>query len=349
ATDGISKANLIGTGGVSFVYKGMFDNNDDDSLVAVKVWHLQNQDMVAHVGGFGLARLLGTYSNQNIPTGVKGTIGYAPPVETCTVVGIKSLLNIVSITAALIDVNVAQSKLVLLENFNGNYSKCLRLLYKVNVAEGVNVASEEVSTAELVIEYNVSTSIGYDVSSSLSNTACSAYLRASLEVFNDEFSRLSKMDDDLFTYEVEVANIPCDSKMDNDSEQEADDDMGYDPSDIRGDDEVELTDEESSDDENDIAEDYEWYEALENCKLKDEALRNKAIMEGSIKEDDEESHYKQKRQWNTYTNYDDAYEINHEQYGISRMLFNFVIESVFPYINTAYQDRNALVLPIFYT
>ncbi|GJT68389.1 hypothetical protein Tco_1019869 [Tanacetum coccineum] len=40
---------------------------------------------------------------------------------------------------------------------------------------------------------------------------------ASLEVFNNEVSRLSRMDDDLFTYEVEVANIPCDSKMDNDS------------------------------------------------------------------------------------------------------------------------------------
>ncbi|GKD04351.1 hypothetical protein Tco_1179325 [Tanacetum coccineum] len=106
---------------------------------------------------------------------------------------------------------------------------------------------------------------------------------ASLEVFNDEVSRLSKLDDDLFTYEVEVTNIPCDSKMDNDSEQEVDDDMGYDPYDvafiewlgskifnyktidhytmkalwiywIRGDDEVELTDKESSDDEDDIAE-----------------------------------------------------------------------------------------------
>ncbi|GKC76661.1 uncharacterized mitochondrial protein-like protein, partial [Tanacetum coccineum] len=64
--------------------------------------------------------------------------------------GIKSLLNVVSITTALIDVNAAQSKLVLLENFNENYSKCLRLLYKVNAAEGVNAASEEVSTAELV-------------------------------------------------------------------------------------------------------------------------------------------------------------------------------------------------------
>ncbi|GKD41273.1 retrovirus-related pol polyprotein from transposon TNT 1-94, partial [Tanacetum coccineum] len=65
------------------------------------------------------------------------------------IVGIKSLLNAVSITCDLIDVNAAQSKLVLLENFNENYSKCLRLLYKVNAVEGVNAASEEVSTTEL--------------------------------------------------------------------------------------------------------------------------------------------------------------------------------------------------------
>ncbi|GJX43836.1 hypothetical protein Tco_0260512 [Tanacetum coccineum] len=66
------------------------------------------------------------------------------------IVGIKSLLNVVSITAALIDVNAAQSKLVLLENFNKNYSKFSRLLYKVNAAEGVNAASEEVSTADFL-------------------------------------------------------------------------------------------------------------------------------------------------------------------------------------------------------
>ncbi|GKA67712.1 hypothetical protein Tco_0767629, partial [Tanacetum coccineum] len=65
-------------------------------------------------------------------------------------VGIKSFLMLFGVTAALIDVNAAQSKLVLLENFNENYSKCLRLLYKVNAAEGVNDASEKVSTAELV-------------------------------------------------------------------------------------------------------------------------------------------------------------------------------------------------------
>ncbi|GJR18185.1 putative reverse transcriptase domain-containing protein [Tanacetum coccineum] len=59
-------------------------------------------------------------------------------------VRIKSFLMLFGITIVLIDVNAAQSKLVLLENFNENYSKYLRLLYKVNAA------SEEVSTAELV-------------------------------------------------------------------------------------------------------------------------------------------------------------------------------------------------------
>ncbi|GJZ76599.1 putative ribonuclease H-like domain-containing protein [Tanacetum coccineum] len=39
------------------------------------------------------------------------------------------------VTAALIDVNAAQLKLVLLENFNENYSKCLRLLVKLQLRE----------------------------------------------------------------------------------------------------------------------------------------------------------------------------------------------------------------------
>ncbi|GJY23159.1 hypothetical protein Tco_0396817 [Tanacetum coccineum] len=203
-----------------------------------------------------------------------------------------------------------------------------------------------------------------------------------LEIFNMEVSQLSGMDNDLSTYEVEVANIPCNSKKDDD-----DDDMG-------GDDEVKLTDEESSDNEDVIAEvfridtnifdyetplcsafnefnyllkvdpdlltkdimglrpmkitkmtgstngikiwrddgyynggnlpgtyivenqlhyqDYERYKALEYCELKYEALRNKAITEGFIKEDDDESRYEQKIRWNIYTNYDDAYESNHD-------------------------------------
>ncbi|GJS64917.1 retrovirus-related pol polyprotein from transposon TNT 1-94 [Tanacetum coccineum] len=75
---------------------------------------------------------------------------YAEQEASRRIVGIKSLLNAASITVVLIDVNATQSKLVLLENFNKNYSKCLRLLYKVNATEGVNAASKEVSTAELV-------------------------------------------------------------------------------------------------------------------------------------------------------------------------------------------------------
>ncbi|GJW75615.1 hypothetical protein Tco_0134985, partial [Tanacetum coccineum] len=199
-----------------------------------------------------------------------------------------------------------------------------------------------------------------------------------LEVFNNKVSRLSRMDDDLFTYKVKVDN------MDDDSEHEADNDMGYDPSNVAftelEDDEVELTDEESSDDMDEVAEnkevpwvdekpwtnagvwtkptsvkhtykpfnyktgysewptcswmndgycnggnlprtyiignqlhyqDYEWYEALEDGELKDEALRNKAIMEGLINEGDDESRFEQERRWNIYTNFDDAYEINH--------------------------------------
>ncbi|GKA91225.1 hypothetical protein Tco_0813095 [Tanacetum coccineum] len=35
--------------------------------------------------------------------------------------------------------------------------------------------------------------------------------------------------------------------------------------------------------------DLEWYDALKDSELKDEALRNKAIMEGLIDEDDESS------------------------------------------------------------
>ncbi|GJU76584.1 hypothetical protein Tco_1273654 [Tanacetum coccineum] len=58
--------------------------------------------------------------------------------------------------------------------------------------------------------------------------------------------------------------------------------------------------------------DYEWYKTLEENELKDDALRNKAIMDGFIKEDNDESRYEQKRRWNIYTNYDDAYEINHD-------------------------------------
>ncbi|GJY99842.1 hypothetical protein Tco_0517272 [Tanacetum coccineum] len=62
-----------------------------------------------------------------------------------------------------------------------------------------------------------------------------------------EVSRLSGMANNLFTYKVEVANIRCNSVMNDDLEDETDDDMG-------GDNEVELSDEESFDDEDEITE-----------------------------------------------------------------------------------------------
>ncbi|KAJ0558171.1 putative protein kinase RLK-Pelle-LRR-XII-1 family [Helianthus annuus] len=40
---------------------------------------LLDDEMVAHVGDFGLARFLGTTSYQNSSTGIRGTIGYAAP------------------------------------------------------------------------------------------------------------------------------------------------------------------------------------------------------------------------------------------------------------------------------
>ncbi|KAI3519852.1 hypothetical protein L1887_09069 [Cichorium endivia] len=40
---------------------------------------LLDEDMVAHVGDFGLARFLGTNLNQNSTSGIRGTIGYARP------------------------------------------------------------------------------------------------------------------------------------------------------------------------------------------------------------------------------------------------------------------------------
>ncbi|GJV98715.1 hypothetical protein Tco_1553967 [Tanacetum coccineum] len=205
--------------------------------------------------------------------------------------------------------------------------------------------------------------------------------------FSTKVNRLSGMDDDLFTYEVEVANILCDLKMNDDSEHEADDDMGYDLSLLQIDPDLLTKDIEGfntyEDYKNDWIyewnkdlpwvdekpwtnagvwtkptpvkhtcksfsyktgcsewptcswkddrycnggnlprtyiignqlhyQDYKWYEALEDSELKYEALRNKAIMEGFINEGDDESHYEQEKRWNIYTNYDDAYEINHE-------------------------------------
>ncbi|GKC62586.1 hypothetical protein Tco_1095184 [Tanacetum coccineum] len=136
-----------------------------------------------------------------------------------------------------------------------------------------------------------------------------------LEVFNNEVNRLSGIDDD--------------------SEHEADDDMGYDPSDVAFTKWLELKffNYKTMDHYTikalwiywirEDVEDNEWYEALEDSELKDEALRNKAIMEGLIKEDDDdESCYEQMRRWNINANYNDAYETNHENNEKEELWYN---------------------------
>nr|GEY91285.1 hypothetical protein [Tanacetum cinerariifolium] len=71
----------------------------------------------------------------------------------------------------------------------------------------------------------------------------------SLDIFNEEFNQMSRMEDDMFTYEVEIAevtNIPDNGSLYNESIMDLL---------ARGDDEVELTEEESSnsDDEDEFA------------------------------------------------------------------------------------------------
>nr|GEZ46227.1 hypothetical protein [Tanacetum cinerariifolium] len=63
----------------------------------------------------------------------------------------------------------------------------------------------------------------------------------------------------------------------------------------------------------DVPWEYEWYESLEDKELKEEALRNKAIMKGII-DDDDESSYKRWKRWNVYddTNHDHEYKMDHE-------------------------------------
>ncbi|GKF23027.1 hypothetical protein Tco_0075349, partial [Tanacetum coccineum] len=57
--------------------------------------------------------------------------------------------------------------------------------------------------------------------------------------------------------------------------------------------------------------DYEWYEALKDSELKEQALRNKAIMEGLIS-DDESCNYCWRR-WKSYEiTYHDHDEIENE-------------------------------------
>ncbi|GJY20370.1 hypothetical protein Tco_0392936 [Tanacetum coccineum] len=61
--------------------------------------------------------------------------------------------------------------------------------------------------------------------------------------------------------------------------------------------------------------DYKWYEALMDCELKEQALRNKAIIEGLISDD--ESSNDGWRRWdsheNTYHNHNELENETHDE------------------------------------
>ncbi|GJR78317.1 hypothetical protein Tco_0149102 [Tanacetum coccineum] len=112
------------------------------------------------------------------------------------------------------------------------------------------------------------------------------------KVIKGEFEKIKDI-------KVEDDSLTCNSllkvfNLDDDSEHEADD-MGFDPSDIA------FTEWKPGTFiiENQLHyQDYEvGIEALEDSKLKDEALRNKAIMGGFIKDGDDELSFEQMRRW----------------------------------------------------
>ncbi|GJR27417.1 VIER F-box protein 2 [Tanacetum coccineum] len=171
---------------------------------------------------------------------------------------------------------------------------------------------------------------------------------------------MSRMEDDLFTYEVEIAKattIPCDLKKEYDSEQqmshESDDDMEYDPSDVeftewlasknfnyktmdhytmnalwiywgRGDDEVELTDKESfdSDDEDEVAKIFR----IETNVFDFETL-TKNIKDDWIYEWNKDVPWVHERPWTENEVWKDQLQLN---IIVSHLIIKFVVQSGLP-------------------
>ncbi|GKA98605.1 hypothetical protein Tco_0826542 [Tanacetum coccineum] len=86
--------------------------------------------------------------------------------------------------------------------------------------------------------------------------------------------------------------------------------------------------------------DIKWYEALEDGKLKNDSLTNKAIMEGLIDED-EESYDEAWKIWDYYENTirnDEDRELNDDN-GISNLVYNLVRDNA-SYHNNKEEDQN---------
>ncbi|GJQ99117.1 leucine-rich repeat protein [Tanacetum coccineum] len=105
---------------------------------------LLDDDMVAHVGDFGLARLLGTDLNQNSSTGVKGTIGYAPPEYG---IGSKMTSNHV--------IDVIDDDAIVLQSTEANAKKveeCLTATIKIGVSCSVDSPPQRMNIEIVVTE-----------------------------------------------------------------------------------------------------------------------------------------------------------------------------------------------------
>ncbi|GJZ67011.1 hypothetical protein Tco_0630251 [Tanacetum coccineum] len=116
---------------------------DDDDQEAAKIKEIMkiipDEEEVA-IDAIPLATKPPTILDWKIHKEGKKTITRSSELMEGRIVRIKSILMLFGITTVLIDVNVAQSKLVLLENFNENYSKCLRLLVNLLLLEKVTTA-----------------------------------------------------------------------------------------------------------------------------------------------------------------------------------------------------------------